>query len=76
MILVGNKCDLEGQRVVPTSSGEALARKFGNCAFIEASAKERINVDQVFYELIRQVNRNTVPDKPKKDKSKGLCVLL
>jgi len=76
MVLVGNKCDLESQRVIPTASGEALARKFGDCAFVEASAKERINVDQVFYDLIRQINRKGVSgEKPKKEK-RSQCVLL
>ncbi len=33
MILVGNKCDLQDQRVITTDQGEDLARKFG-CAFL------------------------------------------
>lgn len=47
MILVGNKCDLEDERTVGKEQGQNLAKTFGNCAFLEASAKLKINVDEV-----------------------------
>jgi len=56
MIVVGNKCDLEGERQVPTEEGKALARQFG-CKFIETSAKSRQNVDQAFYDIVREIRR-------------------
>ncbi|RMD45107.1 hypothetical protein DV735_g111, partial [Chaetothyriales sp. CBS 134920] len=56
IILVGNKCDLEGDRVVSRDEGQALARQF-NCKFIETSAKNRINVDNAFYDLVREIRR-------------------
>ena len=34
-----------------------LARKLG-CAFIETSAKERINVDEAFIALVREIKRS------------------
>lgn len=46
MVLVGNKCDLEDERVVSKERGQALAREF-NCTFMETSAKNRVNVDEV-----------------------------
>ena len=46
MILVGNKCDLEDERVVGKDQGQNLARQF-NCAFLETSAKSKINVNEV-----------------------------
>lgn len=55
MILVGNKCDLGDQRVIPTDEGQTKARNWGNVAFIEASAKAKINVDELFFQLIRQI---------------------
>jgi len=73
MVLVGNKCDLTDQRVITTEQGEDLARKFG-CAFLEASAKTRVNVDQIFHDLIRQINKHSPP--PKKEKKKGGCMIL
>lgn len=46
MVLVGNKCDLEEERVVGKEQGVNLARQF-NCAFMETSAKAKINVIDV-----------------------------
>ncbi|KAK7745147.1 RAS1 protein [Diatrype stigma] len=56
MVMVGNKCDLENEREVPKSEGEALAKTFG-CKFIETSAKSRINVDKAFYDVVREIRR-------------------
>jgi Ras-related protein Rap-1B len=75
MILVGNKCDLAEQRVISTAQGEELARKFGGCPFVEASAKNKTNVDVLFFDLIRQITRKT-PTTTTKEKKKGGCVLL
>jgi len=54
--VVGNKCDLEAERQVSREEGEALARQFG-CKFIETSAKQRVNVDNAFYDLVREIKR-------------------
>lgn len=48
MILVGNKCDLEDERVVGKDQGVNLARQF-NCHCLETSAKSKINVNEVSY---------------------------
>ncbi|KAH9363843.1 hypothetical protein HPB48_020869 [Haemaphysalis longicornis] len=71
MILVGNKCDLEDERVVGKDQGANLARSFNNCAFLESSAKAKINVNEIFYDLVRQINRKNPEKKPNtKKKSK------
>lgn len=36
--------------------GEALAKSFG-CKFIETSAKSRINVDNAFWDIVREIRR-------------------
>jgi len=54
IVLVGNKCDLADQRVITKEQGEYLAAKF-NCKFIEASAKTKINVDEIFQTLVRLI---------------------
>ncbi|KAJ8402437.1 hypothetical protein AAFF_G00369260 [Aldrovandia affinis] len=59
MILVGNKCDLEDERVVGKEQGQNLARQWNSCAFLESSAKSKINVNEIFYDLVRQINRKT-----------------
>ncbi|OXB84423.1 UNVERIFIED_CONTAM: hypothetical protein H355_010850 [Colinus virginianus] len=74
MILVGNKCDLEEERVVGKEQGQNLARQWCNCAFLESSAKSKINVNEIFYDLVRQINRKT-PVEKKKPKKKS-CLLL
>jgi len=48
MVLCGNKCDLEEQRVISKQEGQDLAKKFGNCSFIEASAKTTTNIKESF----------------------------
>eukprot|EP00727_Mastigamoeba_balamuthi_P010098 m51a1_g5710 putative ras-related protein rap-1b (187) ;mRNA; r:1082416-1083460 len=74
MVLVGNKCDLNEQRVVTTDQGQEMARRFGDCVFVEASAKMKINVDRIFLELIRQINESD--PRPVKDKKKKSCMIL
>ncbi|XP_044539744.1 ras-related protein Rab-3D-like, partial [Gracilinanus agilis] len=51
VILIGNKCDLEDDRVVSTEDGKHLADDLG-FEFFEASAKDNINVKQVFERLV------------------------
>lgn len=46
LVLVGNKIDLEDERVVGKHQGQSLARTFG-CTFLETSAKLEINVNEV-----------------------------
>uniref|UniRef100_A0AAZ3QU21 Ras-related protein Rap-1b n=1 Tax=Oncorhynchus tshawytscha TaxID=74940 RepID=A0AAZ3QU21_ONCTS len=74
MILVGNKCDLEDERVVGKEQGQNLARQWNNCAFLESSAKSKINVNEIFYDLVRQINRKTPIERKKEKKSN--CTLL
>ena len=48
VVLVGNKCDLEDQRVVSVQDGQRLAEEFGpNVEFMETSAKADIRVEEV-----------------------------
>jgi len=54
VILVANKCDLEYERQVGGHEGRNLAGQFG-CNFMEASAKDRINVDEAFCNLVRAI---------------------
>ena len=57
IIIVANKCDLEHERVVGTHEGRELARQFG-CRFVETSAKQKINVDEAFFSLVREVGND------------------
>ncbi|KAI8335658.1 ras-like protein 3 [Choanephora cucurbitarum] len=56
MVLVGNKCDLESDRQVSSQEGKDLAKTFG-CPFTETSAKQRVRVDDTFYDVVREIRR-------------------
>ncbi|ODV90710.1 hypothetical protein CANCADRAFT_15103, partial [Tortispora caseinolytica NRRL Y-17796] len=51
-ILVGNKCDREEDREVSRADAEALAKKM-NCPFIETSAKQNVNTEKAFTDVVR-----------------------
>jgi GTPase SAR1 family protein len=48
VILVGNKCNLKGERVIGKEQVQNLARQWKNCAFLESSAKSKTNVNEIF----------------------------
>ena len=56
IVLVGNKCDMEGERQVSFDQGQGLAQEWG-CPFFEASAKAKINNEECFYEVVREIMR-------------------
>ncbi|KAN0008736.1 hypothetical protein ACTFIU_009465 [Dictyostelium citrinum] len=56
IILIGNKSDLEEDREVTYHEGENFANRFG-MSYIEVSAKSRVNIDEVFNEVVRSVKR-------------------
>eukprot|EP01124_Arcella_intermedia_P028372 TRINITY_DN5750_c0_g1_i4.p1 TRINITY_DN5750_c0_g1~~TRINITY_DN5750_c0_g1_i4.p1 ORF type:complete len:182 (-),score=42.62 TRINITY_DN5750_c0_g1_i4:63-608(-) len=71
IVLCGNKCDLEERREVETAEGQQLATLWG-CPFFETSARYKINVDEAFFALCREV----IPDLPPLKKLNGGCMLL
>lgn len=74
MVLVGNKCDLEDERVVGKELGKQLAQQF-NCSFMETSAKAKINVNDIFNDLVQQINKKS-PEKKQSKKKSRMCALL
>ncbi|KAL4479277.1 hypothetical protein ABPG72_011489 [Tetrahymena utriculariae] len=78
--LVGNKCDeSENQRKVDKAEGQALANEY-KIPFFESSAKDNINITQLFEETARQIkekilnNNNTAGDSAQKIKFDTLQV--
>jgi len=68
VLLVGNKLDLNSERVISTQEGKEYAkeRKMG---FMECSALTTENIDQVFFELVRRYRtKNTQAHSIKSDK--------
>ncbi|XP_050393210.1 ras-related protein R-Ras2 [Patella vulgata] len=63
MILVANKSDLENASVVSHDEGAEVARSL-KISYIEASAKNRSNVDQSFYELVRIIRKFQAEERP------------
>lgn len=74
IVIVGNKSDLEHQRVVTTAEGQSLARQ-NNCPFWETSAALRQFIDESFHEIVRKIREKDSTaannDKNKKKSSKG-----
>ena len=78
MALIGNKCDLESERQVTTGEAQEKAKIFG-CPYLETSAKARINIEEAFYQLVREVRKenagSAAPGQKKGGKKRG-CALL
>jgi len=71
-VIVGNKCDLVQERVVTAAEGTDLANHF-QCPFYETSAKEAINITEIFHVVVRQIFKT----KPLlKEKKKGKCTIV
>jgi len=76
LVLVGNKADLIDDRNVSEKEAQDLARSFG-APFKMTSAKARSNVDETFFELVREIrkdlkSRNVGPQR----RRKRACTLL
>ena len=52
--LVANKIDLENERKVEREEGENLAKELG-LPFMEVSAKDGINIDEIFEDLVERI---------------------
>ena len=85
-ILIGNKSDMEQQRVVRMEEGQDLATHY-NIPFYETSARSGVNVDESFYRIAKDVkdrilasslnekrdNRNTTLNNRKVEAKSSCC---
>lgn len=63
-LVLGNKCDLESQRMVQTKKSKAWCDSKGSMLFYESSAKENTNVEQAFLEIARAaLQRDPIEDE-------------
>lgn len=80
MLMVGNKSDLETQRMVSLDEAQQLSRQL-KIPYIECSAKLKINIDQAFHELVRIVRKFQISERPQlrdeyRRKNKRKCCVL
>ncbi|XP_035694404.1 ras-related protein Rab-37-like isoform X3 [Branchiostoma floridae] len=66
IMLLGNKADMQAERVVKREEGEKLARDFG-IAFMETSAKTGLNVELAFMAVAKDLKsrKTRKPNDPK-----------
>eukprot|EP01133_Synstelium_polycarpum_P002264 gene2264-2566_t len=67
-VLVGNKSDLEGERAITKEEGQSLANKW-ECAFVECSGKNNVNVEEVFKQILSEIDKSQQPETPQKEGS-------
>jgi hypothetical protein len=58
-LLVGNKADMAERRAVSTERAQALAQEFG-LQYMETSAKARLNVEEAFMQLARDIKKRLI----------------
>lgn len=73
IVLCGNKIDLRELRQISTQEGQDLARNI-KCPFFETSAKLRINIDEIWYSIVREIiNKKKILNKKRKREK---CLIL
>ncbi|KAF8957659.1 small GTPase superfamily [Flammula alnicola] len=61
-VIVGSKSDLSMSRQVDSKDGENLAKQ-NDCAWIETSAKNNVNVGKVFELCLQEIERMNAPNQ-------------
>lgn len=57
IVLVGNKADLEDDRRVSRAKAFQVSQMWGNIPYYETSARRKLNVNEVFVDVCRQIIR-------------------
>jgi GTPase KRas protein len=66
LFIVGNKSDRVTEREVSTQEGFMLSKELG-CEFAESSAKNCENVEESFYDVVRQIRKRRLETLPSKE---------
>lgn len=74
LVLVGNKADMEEDRRVDRNQAQNLATSMG-CPYLETSAKNNVNVSEVFERLVREIDKATPESTHKSSRHSKCCVV-
>jgi len=77
VVLVGNKIDLTNLIKVKSNHAHQLAKQW-NAPHFQTSAKEDIEVDDAFHELVRELRRRQIKRTPEKEQTNEThcCTIL
>ena len=73
LFLVGNKCDLNAERVVQREEAEKLGKKH-SIKYLETSCKDEINTNEVFENAIKEYIRTGKGNEITKGKNVSLGI--
>lgn len=76
MVLIGNKCDLDDERVLSIEDGIKVSQLWGLVPFYETSAMYKTNVDEAFVDVVRQIMRKEAQITAEKKQQKELLKQL
>ena len=65
IVLIGNKCDLADERELEPEEGIAVSKQWNKVPFYETSAMYKMNVDDAFIDVVRQILRKEVEQQQK-----------
>jgi len=77
VVIAGNKCDLRDPSdtsQVTEEEGQQLAKDW-ECPYFETSAKDKINNEECFHEVVREIRKFEKEDEPTTDGT-GCCSIL
>jgi len=69
MVLVGNKSDLEEDRVISRQKAFQLSQSWGNIPYYETSARKATNINEVFIDVCRQIIRKDIVARSRPEQS-------
>merc|ERR1711963_115523 len=72
VLFIGNKCDLDNDRVISKEQG----REGGRIGHHETSAKNNIMVTEVFQDIVRLIKRGETEKSPNTKDSGGCCCII
>lgn len=73
MVLIGNKSDLEQDRVLSIEDGVKVSQEWGLVPFYETSAMYKTNVDEAFVDVVRQIMRKEAAASAEKKQQKEMA---